>query len=95
MKVILFAALQVVCHHVHKGENHGLKEEMVLCLMELVKDINSISEHKLLWCTNIATKFMHNVLQEQQIDQVMESGTANEKLLNGFHISLRLDLWLL
>ena len=36
-----------VCCHLRKKiekENHELKEEMVLCLMELVKDINSTSE---------------------------------------------------
>ena len=46
--------------------------------------------------TNVVTKFMHNVLQEQQIEQVLEPGTADDELSNSFHISLRhCDFWLL
>ena len=39
---------------------------------------------------------MHTATQEDQIEEALGAGEANEELSNGFHISLkRSDFWLL
>jgi len=52
-----------VCRHLHKKierENHDLKEEMILCLVELVKDKTIVNQGVVCVCVCVFGKYLHN-----------------------------------